>query len=140
MHRIKNVQTGQYLMVVNDNPNNGVFLHCGDKGCAQSQLWTIVPATDPKYAGKNAYHLRSIFGKALESPGDSLNNDVQMQQGDFKCADGQTFVIKEIWMNDLFALLILIIIIDKIKDALIFNDSPFLFISLVWRQFIQLFL
>jgi hypothetical protein len=55
-----------------------------------------VPATEPQYAGKGAVHIRSIFGKALQTPANSLENNVKIQQGTFYNAEGQTWIIKEI--------------------------------------------
>ena len=96
MYRIKNVKENKYINVTNDGPHDGIWIRCDEKGLNQSQLWTIVPATEPQYAGKNAVHIRSVFGKALETPADSLENNVKIQQGTFNCSDGQTWIIKEI--------------------------------------------
>lgn len=73
LYRIKSVKENKYIGVVNDSPNDGAAIKCEDKG-HQSQLWMIIPATEAKYNGKGAFHLRSIYGKALESPGCSLDN------------------------------------------------------------------
>lgn len=96
MYRIKNVKEGKYLNVANDDPHDGMLVRCDEKGKFASQLWTIIPANDPKFAGKNAFHLRSIYGKALESPGSTLDNNAKIQQGTFQCSEGQTWIIKEI--------------------------------------------
>lgn len=96
MVRIKSVKENKYLNVTNDVPNEGMWIRCDPKGTCQSELWTIVPATDPKYAGKGAYHIRSIFGYALSSPHNSLDNSVHISQEKFHNEDGQTWIIKEI--------------------------------------------
>jgi len=97
MYRIKSVKENKYLNVTNDGVHDGIWIRCDEKGMNQSQLWTIVPAIDGPHAGKGAVHIRSIFGKVLETPISSLENNVKIQQGSFQCADGQTWIIKEIW-------------------------------------------
>ncbi|MCB0369159.1 MAG: hypothetical protein KDD45_06805 [Bdellovibrionales bacterium] len=79
-----------------DNPSDMTWIHCDHKGVAESELWAVIPATEAKYANKNAFHLRSIFGKALETPNGLLDNSVHIQQGTFDCLDGQTWSIREI--------------------------------------------
>lgn len=94
MVRIRNVQEKNYLNVTNDIPNEGMWIRCDPKGTSQSELWTIVPATDPKYAGKGAFHIRSIFGYALTAPHSTLDNSAHISQEKFNCEDGQTWIIK----------------------------------------------
>ena len=65
MYRIKNVKENKYLNLVTDDQKDGVLVKCDEKGLAKSQFWAILPTSDPKYAGKGAFHLRTIFGKAL---------------------------------------------------------------------------
>lgn len=95
MVRIRNVKDGTCLNVTHDVPNDNMWLRCDEKGNGgQSELWTIVPATDAKYTGKNAFHIRSIFGKALTSPKNSLEVKTHIVQDTFRCEDGQTWIIK----------------------------------------------
>ena len=96
MYRIKNVKENKYLNLVTDDQKDGIALRVDDKGPAKSQLWMILPTSDAKYAGKGAYHLRTIFGKSIETPGNKLDNNLKVQQAQFNAVDGQTWVIKEI--------------------------------------------
>jgi hypothetical protein len=59
-------------------------------------LWSIIPSTDPQYTGKAAYHIRSVFGKALEVAGGSLEDESKIQQAAFTGSKGQSWIIKEI--------------------------------------------
>lgn len=70
-----------------------MWIRTDDLG-SKSELWSIEAALNPKYAGKGAYHIKSVFGKALEVPGGSLDNNVKIQQAAFTGGEGQTWVIK----------------------------------------------
>jgi hypothetical protein len=94
MYRIRNVKENKYLNVTNDGPNEGMWVRVDEKGKHKSQLWSVVPATEQVYTGKQAYHIQSIFGKTLETPKGKLDNETQLQQGLFNATDGQTWVIK----------------------------------------------
>ena len=96
MYRIKNMKENKYLNLVNDDQKDGIAVKCEDKGTAKSQYWAVLPTSDAKYAGKGAYHIRTIFGKTLETPANKLDNNIKIQQGPYTGADGQTWVIKEI--------------------------------------------
>lgn len=52
------------MRVTNDDDHDGMWIRTDEKG-SKSELWNIIPATDPQYVGKSAYHIRSVFGKAL---------------------------------------------------------------------------
>lgn len=65
MYRIKSVKENKYLNLVTDDQKDGIALRVDDKGPAKSQLWMVLPTSDAKYAGKGAYHLRTIFGKSI---------------------------------------------------------------------------
>ena len=94
-YRIKSVASGKYVRVTNDDQHDNVWIRTDDKG-SKSELWTIVPATSPQYAGKKAYHIKSVFNKALETPQGKLDNSTKIQQGTFNGSEGQTWIIKEI--------------------------------------------
>jgi hypothetical protein len=94
-YRIKSVASGKYVRVTNDDQHDNMWIRTDDKG-NKSELWTIVAATSPQYAGKKAYHIKSIFGKALETPQGKLDNSTKIQQGSFNGSEGQTWIIKEI--------------------------------------------
>lgn len=95
-YRIKSVASGKYVRVTNEDQHDGVWIRTDDKGNNKSELWTVVPATAPQYAGKKAYHIKSIFNKALETPNGKLENSTKIQQGPFNGSEGQTWIIKEI--------------------------------------------
>ena len=65
MYRIKSAKENKYLNLVPDDQKDGALVKCDEKGLAKSQFWAILPTNDAKYAGKGAYHVRTIFGKAL---------------------------------------------------------------------------
>ena len=96
MYRIKNVKENKYLNLATDDQKDGILVKCDEKGTAKSQFWAVLPTSDAKYAGKGAFHIRTIFGKTLEAPGNKLDNNLKIQQGPFTGSEGQTWVIKEI--------------------------------------------
>jgi hypothetical protein len=94
-YRIRSVASGKYVSIHNDDSHDNAQVKTADKG-HKTEIWNILPATEPKYKGQNAYHIRSVFGKALETPAGSLQNSTKIQQGPFNGGEGQTWIIKEI--------------------------------------------
>jgi len=94
-YRIKSVANGKYVRLSNDSNQNNVPIKTDDKG-SKVELWAIEHANEQKYSGKGAYHIKSVYGKALEVAGGSLDNSAKIQQSAFNGGDGQTWVIKEI--------------------------------------------
>lgn len=64
LYRIKSLSNGKYVRVTNDDEHDGMWIRTDEKG-SKSELWSITPSNEAQYAGKNAYHIRSVFGKAL---------------------------------------------------------------------------
>ena len=95
LYRIKSISNGKYVRVTNDDEHDGMWIRTDEKG-SKSELWSITPSNDAQYAGKKAYHIRSVLGKALEVAGGQLADESKIQQGTFHGKNGQTWIIKEI--------------------------------------------
>ncbi len=96
MYRIKSVSENKYINVTRDSDADNMWLRVDDLAGKKSELWSVEPANEPKYGGKKAYRIRSAFSKYLETPKNSLDNNVHIQQNTFNGGDGQTWVIREI--------------------------------------------
>jgi hypothetical protein len=53
----------------------------------------VIPATEPQFQGKGAYHLKSVYGKTIGVQG-GLANEVNLIHTSYNGSESQTWIIK----------------------------------------------
>ena len=98
---LKNVGGGKYgifcakngLTVELPDANKGSRVQCSQPNKQPNEFWELVPVNNPKFQGKNAYHLKSFGGHAMDVEGNHAQNESRILTWDIHGGDNQVWFI-----------------------------------------------
>lgn len=98
---LKSVGGGKYgifcakngLTVELPDANKGSRVQCSQPNKQPNEFWELVPVNNPKFQGKNAYHLKSFGGHAMDVEGNNAHNESRILTWDLHGGDNQTWFI-----------------------------------------------